>query len=179
MRIKSLIRFNLSMLVIIGLLFANIPNAIAQDGTSGEEYIGQVSVSTSKSLPAPKSILNLILPLANQPLPSGGTATATAGLAWIASRMDGIARSSLSADTVGTYNLCARVIQLYMNSAPQGGYKTPTCGDRIAGGSVSQTKSKIVASVFGKTWQVKTDHTFLNNNTGWSWYTPNSTSATP
>jgi hypothetical protein len=66
-----------------------------------------------------------------------------------------------------------------MNSAPQGGYKTPTCGDRIAGGSVSQTKSKIVASVFGKTWQVKTDHTFLNNNTGWSWYTPNSTSATP
>jgi hypothetical protein len=63
-----------------------------------------------------------------------------------------------------------------MNSAPQGGYTTPNCGDRIAGGSISQTKSKIVASVFGKTWRVNTDHTFVNKNTGWSWYTSNSTS---
>jgi hypothetical protein len=117
MRVKTFIRFNLQMLVVIGLLFANIPSAIAQDGTSGEEYIGQVSASTSKSLPAPKSILNLILPLANQPLPSGGTATATAQLSWTASRMDGIARSSLSSNTVGTYNLCARVIQLYCSFA--------------------------------------------------------------
>lgn len=144
-------------------------SASAQDGTAAQEYIGQVSVSTSKSLPAPKSILNLILPLANQPLPSGGTATATAGLAWTASKMDGIAKSSLSANTVGNYYICARVEELYMNGIPQGGTENQ-CGNRGPGGSITATKSKIVASVFGKTWQVNTRHSFTKS--GWSGWFP-------
>jgi hypothetical protein len=84
--------------------------------------------------------------------------------------MDGIARNSLSSGAIGTHNLCARVIQLYMNSAPQGGYTTPACGNRIAGGSILEKKTKVVTSVFGKTWQVNTDHTFTKP--GWSgWHT--------
>lgn len=168
MQIKSLIRFNLQILVVIGLLFANIPSASAQDGTAAQEYIGQVSVSTSKSLPAPKSILNLILPLANQPLPSGGTATATAGLAWTASKMDGIARSSLSADTVGTYSICATATQLFMNSSPQGG-GAQVCAAKTGGGSVTSVKSKVVVSVYGKSWRVDTAHQF--SKPGWQWTT--------
>lgn len=169
MNIQNLVKPSLQLLIVISLLFVNTSSATAQDGNGGEEYIGQVSTTVTRTLPSPRKGEPGFQPNASQPLPGGGTATATAQLAWNQSVMDGIARSSLSSNTVGTYNLRARVIQLYMNGAPQGGYTTPTCGDRIAGGSVSQKKSKVVASVFGKTWQVNTDHIFTKS--GWSgWY---------
>ncbi|MFZ5885431.1 MAG: hypothetical protein ACOYYI_16810, partial [Chloroflexota bacterium] len=106
-------------------------------------------------------------PLANQPLPSGGTATATAGLAWTASRMDGIARSSLSADTVGTYSICATAVQLFMNGSPQGG-GAQSCAAKTGGGSVQSVKSKVVVSVYGKSWRVDTAHLFSKPGYQWS-----------
>lgn len=144
-----------------GLLIANTLPAFAGGGKGGDDYIGEISVSVTYPPEGSDAAFSL---------PGGGTATATAGLSWTASRMDGIARSSLSSDTVGTYTLCARVENLYMDSAPQGGYTIPVCGDRIAGGSVTQTKSKIVASVFGHTWQVNTRHDFTRP--GWGGWHP-------
>lgn len=148
------------MLIVISLLVATTSSVSAQ----GEDYIGQVSASASKSLPFPKTIL--ITPLASQPLPGGGTATATAQLAWTASRMDGTAKSSLSSNTFGVYGLCSRVAQLYMNGAGQGP-SPQICGDRTGGGSITAKKSKVVASVYGKLWRADTEHQFAK--TGYSW----------
>lgn len=169
MNIKMLIRLNFQVLIIMSLLVVNTSSVAAQEGDGGEDYIGQVSTTATKTLPSPKKGEPGFQPNASQPLPGGGSATATAQLSWNTTIMDGIAKNSLSSSAVGTYNLCARVIQLYMNSTPQGGYTTPACGNRIAGGSIQQKKSKVVASVFGKTWQVNTDHSFTKP--GWSgWY---------
>ena len=87
MNSKKIPQIIFQMLIVISLLVATTSSVSAQ----GEDYIGQVSASASKSLPFPKTIL--ITPLASQPLPGGGTATATAQLAWTASRMDGTAKS--------------------------------------------------------------------------------------
>src|SRR5688500_14388039 len=102
MNIKNLVKLSFQLLIMMRLLFANTFSVAAQDG-DGEDYIGQVSMTVSKSLPSPKK--GGIQPLASQPLPGGGTATATARLAWTASRMDGIAHSSLSSNTPGTYSV--------------------------------------------------------------------------
>ena len=156
------------------MLFTNISSVAAQGGGGGD-YIGQVSTSVSKSLPHTKfNGLQLQPNGASQPLPGGGTATATAQLAWTASRMDGIARSSLSSNTVGTYSICATAVQLYMNSSPQGG-AAQVCAAKTGGGSVSSTKSKVVVSVFGKTWRVDTSHAFTKS--GWGGWFPSLTTS--
>jgi hypothetical protein len=167
MNIKKFIRLGFQTLIVMSLLIANTSSAAAGGGKGGNDYIGQVSASESKSLPPPKAGEPGFQPDASQPLPGGGTATATAGLAWNNVRMDGIARSSLSSDTFPTYNLCARATQLYMNSIPQGGNTIPTCGDRTGGGFVQNVKVKIVTSVFGKTWRVDTSHAFTKPGYGW------------
>lgn len=166
MNIKQLIRLSFQTAIAISLLLANTISASADGGKGGNDYIGQVSASVSKSLPVLLSDKPGNKPDASQPLPGGGTATATAGLAWTASRMDGIARSSLSTNTVGTYSICATAVQLYMNSVPQGG-AGQVCAAKTGGGSVTSTKSKIVASVFGKTWRVDTSHGFSKPGYGW------------
>jgi hypothetical protein len=169
MNIKQMTKICLQILIVMSLLIANTSIAAAGGG-KGDDYVGQVSTSDSDSLPIPtaKELEKLGLsPDASQSLPGGGTATATAQLAWNSVRMDGIATSSLSSNTLPTYYLCARVVQLYMNSAPQGG-TTYNCGYRTGGGSVSRTKSKVVTSVYGKTWRVDTAHEF--SKTGYSWY---------
>jgi hypothetical protein len=167
MNIKKLVQFGFQTLIVISLLFTNVANVVAQGEDDGG-YIGEVSVSQSKSLPPPKAGKPGIQPLASQPLPGGGTATATAQLAWNQSLMDGIARSSLSSSAVGNYYICARVEELYMNGVPQGGTGN-NCGTRGPGGSITAKKSKAVVSVFGKTWQVNTRHSFQKQ--GWGgWY---------
>lgn len=177
MKIKYLVRLTLQLSITMGLLITNTSIAAAGGG-KGEGVIGQVSNSVSNSLPVPtaKELEALgITPDAVQPLPSGGTATATAQLSWTASRMDGIAKSSLSADTIGTYSICATSTQLYMNSSPQGG-GAQICASKTGGGFVSSTKSKVVASVFGKTWRVDTAHDFTK--AGWSGWHPTLTVST-
>jgi hypothetical protein len=162
------------MLIMMSLLFTNISNVAAQGGNGGD-YLGQVSVSASKSLPASKRGQPDYQPNgATQPLPGGGTATAVAQLAWTASRMDGISKSSLSSNTVGTYSICATAVQLYMNSSPQGG-AGQVCAAKTGGGSVTSTKSKVVASVFGKTWRVDTSHAFTKS--GWGGWFPSLTTS--
>lgn len=168
MKIKRLIRLVLQSSLVMSMLIANTSIAAAGGGKDG--YIGQVSNSVSSSLPMPtvKELEKLgISPNAIQPLPGGGTATATAGLSWSQIQMDGIARSSLSSDTLSTYYICARVVQLYMNSVAQGG-TSYSCAYKTGGGSVSRTKTKVVTSVFGKTWRVDTAHEF--SKTGYGWY---------
>jgi len=168
MRTKNFMRLNIQILVVISLLFTNIPSALAQEGDDGD-YIGQVSTTATKTLPTPKKGEPGFQPNVSQPLPGGGTATATAQLAWTVSRMDGIAKSSLSSNTFGVYGLCARVAQLYMNGAAQGS-SLQICRDRTGGGSVTATKSKVVASVFGKLWRADTEHQFAK--TGWGGWNP-------
>ena len=158
MRIKDLPRLSAQMLMVMSLLLANT-SSVAAGGKDGG-YIGEVSVSVTYP-PEGRGDASLSLP-------GGGTATATAQLAWNQSLMDGIAKSSLSSNTVGNYYLCARVEELYMNGVPQGGTAN-NCGSRGPGGSITAKKSKAVVSVFGKTWQVKTRHSFEKQ--GWSgWY---------
>jgi hypothetical protein len=165
MKIKKFVQLSFQTLIVLTLLFANITSVGADGG--GDPYIGQKSVSISKSISqSPK--------LASQPLPTGGSATATAQLAWTASRMDGKARSSLSSSTVGTYSICATAVQLYMNSSPQGG-AGQVCAAKTGGGSVTSTKSKIVVSVFGKSWRVDTSHAFTRS--GWSGWFPSLSSS--
>jgi hypothetical protein len=171
MKINNWLRFSFQMLIMISLLFTNISNVAAQGGGGGD-YLGQVSVSESKSLPVPKG--DYQPNGATQPLPGGGNATATAQLAWTASRMDGIARSSLSSGAVGTYSICATAVQLYMNSSPQGG-AGQVCAAKTGGGSVTSTKSKVVVSVFGKTWRVDTSHAFTKS--GWGGWFPSLTTS--
>jgi len=167
MKIKRLIRLIFQISIAMSLLIANTSIAAAGGGKDG--YIGQVSNSVSRLLPMPTT-MELeklgISPNATQPLPGGGTATATAILSWTASRMDGIAKSSLSSDTLSTYYICARVVQLYMNSVGQGD-TSYNCAYKTGGGTVSRTKTKVVASVFGKTWRVDTAHEFSKTNYGW------------
>lgn len=166
MNIQNLVKPSLQLLIVISLLFVNTSSATAQDGNGGEEYIGQVSTTVTRTLPSPRKGEPGFQPNASQPLPGGGTATATAQLSWTASRMDGIARSSLSSDTVGTYSICATATQLYMNGSPQGG-AAQVCASKTGGGSVTSTKSKVVVSVFGKTWRVDTAHGFSKPGYGW------------
>jgi len=165
MKIGKFIQAAFKVFIMTSLLVATTTSVSAQ----GEDYIGQVSNSISRSLPTPKSILNLISPLASQPLPGGGTATATALLSWSASKMDGKAISSLSANTPGTYSICATATQLFMNGSGQGG-AGQVCASKTGGGSVTSTKSKIVASVFGKSWRVDTAHAFTKS--GWNGWFP-------
>ncbi|MBI5823861.1 MAG: hypothetical protein HZB18_07540 [Chloroflexi bacterium] len=176
MSMKKLIRLSFQTLIVMSLLIANTSSAAAGGGKGSDTYIGQVSASASKSLPLPKAGEPGYQPNISQPLPGGGTATATAKLAWTVSRMDGIAKSSLSSNTVGTYSICATTVQLYMNSSPQGG-AAQVCAAKTGGGSVTSKKSKVVASVFGKTWRVDTSHGF--SKTGYGWYPTLSVSATP
>lgn len=159
MNIKKLIQFSFQTFIVMSLLFANISTVAADGGDDGN--IGEVSVSVTYPPEGSDAALSL---------PGGGTATATAQLTWNTTIMNGNAISSLSSDTVGTYHLCARVENLYMDSTPQGGYSTPACGDRVASGSVTQTKSKVVLSVSGHTWQVNTRHEFTKP--GWSGWFP-------
>jgi hypothetical protein len=166
MRIKKLIQLSIQVSVVMFLLVTNTLS-VAAGGSDGDPYIGQVSTTASKSLPLRPNG-------ASQPLPGGGTATATAQLAWSASRMDGIGRSSLSSSTVGTYSICATAVQLYMNSSPQGG-AGQVCAAKTGGGSVASTKSKVVTSVFGKTWRVDTSHAFTKS--GWSGWFPSLTTS--
>ena len=165
MRTKNFMRLNFQILIVISLLFSNIPSVLAQEGDGGD-YIGQVSTTATKTLPAPKKGEPGFQPNASQPIPGGGTATAIAQLAWSASRMDGIGKSSLSASTVGTLSICATAVQLYMNSSPQGG-AGQVCAAKTGGGSVTSKKSKVVANVFGKSWRVDTSHGFSKPGYGW------------
>lgn len=168
MNLERLLRIGLQITIVIGLLSANTSMVAAQDGSGGEEYIGQVSATKTQSLPSLLKDRPGIQPNASQPLPGGGTATATAQLAWTVSRMDGIAQSSLSASTSGTYSICATATQLYMNSSQQGG-AGQVCASKTGGGSVTSKKSKVVATVYGKTWRVDTAHGFAKP--GWGgWY---------
>lgn len=167
MNINNLVKLSFQLLIVISLLFANTSSVTAQDGD--EDYIGQVSTTVTKTLPSPKKGGPGIQPNASQPLPGGGSATATAQLSWTASRMDGIGRSSLSSNTPATYSICATAVQLFMNSSPQGG-AGQVCAAKTGGGSVTSTKSKVVASVFGKTWRVDTSHSFTR--AGWGGWFP-------
>jgi len=171
MNINRRLRFVFQTLIVLGLIIGNFSSVYAG---GGDGYIGQTSTSVSSTLPVPKSIFDLIMPMASQPLPNGGTATATAQLAWTASKMDGKGISSLSSNTVGTYSICATAVQLYMNSAPQGG-AGQVCAAKTGGGSVTSTKSKVVASVFGKTWRVDTSHAFTKS--GWAGWFPSLTTS--
>lgn len=175
MNFKRLLRISIQASITMSLLFANTLSAAAGGGKGGGDYIGQVSTSVSKTLPNPTAKELGYQPDATQPLPSGGTATATAQLSWSASKMDGIGRSSLSSDTVGTYSICATAVQLYMNSSPQGG-AGQVCAAKTGGGSVTSTKSKVVASVFGKTWRADTSHAFTKS--GWGGWFPNLSTGT-
>ena len=170
MNIKKLIQFSFQTLIVMSLLFANVSSASAGGGKGGDDYIGQVSTSISKSLPRPTARELGFIPNATQPLPGGGTATATAQLAWSASRMDGNAKSSLSSDTPGTYSICATATQLYLDGSPQGG-AGQVCASKTGGGSVTSTKSKVVLSVFGHSWRVDTSHAFTKS--GWGGWFPN------
>ena len=161
MDIKRLLRSSLQVSITMGLLFANTLGAAAGGGKGGDDYISEVSVSVTYPPEDSDAAVSL---------PGGGTATATAQLSWTASKMDGIAKSSLSSDTVGTYSICATAVQLYMNSSPQGG-AGQVCAAKTGGGSVTSTKSKVVASVFGKTWRVDTSHAFTKS--GWGGWFPN------
>jgi hypothetical protein len=171
MNIKQLVRLVFQASIVMSLLIANTSIAAAGGGKGGgDPIIGQVSNSVSNSLPVPtaKELGALgITPDASQPIPSGGTAIATAQLSWTAVTMYGKGISSLSSDTVGTLSICATATQLYMNSSPQGG-AAQVCAAKTGGGSVTSTKSKTVVSVFGKTWRVDTSHGF--SKTGYSWY---------
>jgi len=171
MNSKTLMRLSLQISIVMSLLIANTSSVAAGEGDDGDDYIGQVSTTVSKTLPSPKKGEPGFQPTASQPIPGGGTATALAQLAWSASLMDGIGKSSLSASTVGTLSICATAVQLYMNSSPQGG-AGQVCAAKTGGGSVTSKKSKAVASVFGKTWRVDTSHAFTKP--GWSWF-PNLT----
>ncbi len=169
MKIKQLVRLILQLSIMISLLIANTSIAAAGGGKGGD-IIGQVSKSVTKSLPIPtaKELEALgITPDASQPITGGGTAIASAELSWTLAAMKGKAISSLSSDTVGELSICAMATQLYMNSSPQGG-AGQVCAAKNAGGSVTSTKSKTVATVFGKTWRVDTAHGF--SKSGWSWY---------
>jgi hypothetical protein len=124
--------------IAMSLLIANTSIAAAGGGKNGK-IIGQVSNSAIKSLPTPttKELRAWgIMPNATQPVPSGGTATATAGLEWSYITMYSTAKSSLSSNTLGVYNLCARVVRLIMNGVVQGTHSSPVCGDRTGGGVV-------------------------------------------
>lgn len=161
MKVKQLIQFGFQTLIVVSLLFTSVSSVSAQGGGGGE-IIGQVSVSVSKELQR-RTMPNG----ATQPLPGGGTATATAQLSWSLAAMDGIARSSLNASTVNIFYTCARVEQLLMNGIPQNG-TTNQCGNRGAGGSI-QAKRTVVVAPAGKRWQVNTRHSF--ERSGWSgWY---------
>jgi len=90
------------------------------------------------------------------------------------------AKSSLSSNTLGVYNLCARVVRLIMNGVVQGTHSRPVCGDRTGGGVVVDNLNKTVASgVRGKTWKVDTYHNFVKSDNTWNWNTPNSVTAYP
>ncbi|MCZ2122725.1 MAG: hypothetical protein LC108_10720 [Anaerolineales bacterium] len=82
MNLERLLRIGLQITIVIGLLSANTSMVAAQDGSGGEEYIGQVSATKTQSLPSLLKDRPGIQPNASQPLPGGGTATATAQLAW-------------------------------------------------------------------------------------------------
>lgn len=160
---KQLIRITLQISIVMSLLIANTSLAAA-DG--GDEIIGQVSKTVSKSIPKPTKKVGITPDLTNQ-ISGGGTAVATNSLSWSFSVMYGKAISSLSSDTVGTLSVCATATQLYMDGTPQGG-GAQVCGARGAGGSVTSTKNKTVVTVFGHTWQLNTNHGF--SKPGYSWY---------
>lgn len=179
MKIKQLIRLVLQLFIVMSLLITNI-SMVAADGGRGDVIIGQVSNSISKSLPKSKTGTGRIEPSLIKLLPSGGTATATAGLEWSYITMYSTATSSLSSNTVGVYNLCARVVRLIMNGVIQGQHSTPICGDRTGGGSVVDRLNKTVASgVKGKTWKADTYHNFVKSDNSFSWNIPNSVTAYP
>jgi hypothetical protein len=161
MKVKPLVQFGFQIITVVSLLFTSVASVSAQGG--GGDIIGQVSVSVSKELPR-RTMPNG----ATQPLPGGGTATATASLSWSQAVMDGIARSSLNASTVSIFYVCARVENLLLNGVPNGG-TTNQCGNRGAGGSITATKRLWVDPVAGNRWQVNTRHSFQRS--GWSgWY---------
>lgn len=167
MNIKKLVRLSLQTLIVMSLLIANTFSVAAGGGKGGGDYIGSVSTTETDDLPPPTADELGFQPDASQPIPGGGTATATAQLAWTASKMDGIGKSSLSTNTVGTLSICATAVQLYMNSSPQGG-AGQVCAAKTGGGSVTSKKSKVVASVFGKTWRVDTAHGFSKSGYNWN-----------
>lgn len=179
MKIKQLVRLVLQLSIAMSLLVANTSIAGAGGG-KGDDIIGQVSKSVTKSLPIPKAGEFGYEPDAAKALPSGGTASAFAGLEWSSITMYSTATSSLSSNTLGVYNLCARVIRLVMNGVVQGTHSTPKCGDRTGGGSVSDPLNKTVATgVRNKTWKADTYHNFVKSDNTFSWNTPNSVTATP
>jgi len=182
MKSKNVSQICFQLLIVIGLLVANTSTSAAGGGKGGNDHIiGQVSSSVTNDLPTPTAEelekLGIMLPDANQPLPSGGTATAIANLTWNNVTMSGKAISQLSSDTIGTYSICATATQLYMNGSPQGG-AGQVCAAKTGGGSVTSTKSKTVLNVHGITWRVDTNHAFTKS--GWAgWFPSLTVSATP
>lgn len=182
MNIKQIVRICLQLSIVMSLLIANTSIAAAGGGKGGD-IIGKAtnSVSNSFPIPTPKELEKWgFSPDAAKSLPSGGTASAVAMLEWSTITMYSTATSSLSSNTVGSYNTCARVIRLLMNGVSQGSHSNPQCNDLFGGGSITDSLNKTVASgVRGKTWKVDTYHDFVNNSTGYAWHTPLSVTANP
>lgn len=169
----------LSLLIVASLLFVTTSSALADGGDDGKEtpddYIGQVSATTSDALPTRTGSRPGIQPNAVNPVPGGGYATAQATLAWAVARMDGIADTGLTSNVQGTYSLCATATQVYKNGVPKGG-AGQVCGARTGGGSVRSKKS-VYEYVFGYTWQLDTNHAVTAP--GYSWYPSLTIYATP
>jgi len=170
MNIRRLVQLGLVMLIVMSLSFATTTSAAAGGGGDDEEtpndYVGQVSTTTSDAIPHLTKGKPGIQPNAVNPVPGGGYATAQATLAWAAARMDGIAKTSLSSGVTGTFSLCATATQVYKNSVPKGG-AGQVCGARTGGGSV-QSKKSVYEYVFGYTWRLDTNHAVTAS--GYSWY---------
>lgn len=113
----------LSLLIVASLLFVTTSSALADGGDDGKEtpddYIGQVSATTSDALPNRMGSRPGIQPNAVNPAPGGGYAIAQATLAWAIARMDVVAETSLTSDVQGTYSLCATATQVYKDGVPR------------------------------------------------------------
>ncbi len=171
-------KFLLSLLIVAGLLFSTASSVLADGDDSKDtpnDYIGQVSATTSDVLPVRAGIRPGIQPNAVNPVPGGGYAIAQATLAWAVARMNGIADTSISSGVQGTYSLCATATQVYKNGVPKGG-AGQVCGSRTGGGSVRSTKS-VYEYVFGYTWRLDTNHAVTAP--GYSWYPSLTVYATP
>ena len=161
------------ILTVFALAISNIQIALA-DGDSN--YIGTVSSQVTKELPKPVSFGKVhISPLAINPMPGGGTATAQATLGWTALRMDGTAKTSLSSGVTGTYSLCAQVVQMYKDGVAKGG-NVQVCSSKSGGGSIS-TIYKVYELVAGATWRLDTYHGV--SASGYNWWPPLTISAKP
>lgn len=172
MNIKNRMQFGLSILFVTSFLFITT-NTVAAAGK--ENYIGQVSKTTTNNIPYLSLRHDGIRPSKVHQVPGGGNAIVSASLGWAAARMDGMADTSLSSGVFGTFSLCATAVQVYKNSVQKGG-AGQVCGARTGGGSISSIRS-VYEYVYGSTWRLDTAHAVTAP--GYSWYPSQTISATP